>query len=327
MKPPIRHLLVGAMVVLYFYLPALAAMTDDPGPPIIHCNLAFPEAIQVNPNTVRIPFEWVGRIPAVTARIDTVEGTFFFDTGAERLLLNNRYFTGDTQVFGVTQYGVTGNDKDVFRKTVDTLQWDNLYLPNVKANVLDLSHIEAVRNMRVAGIIGYEVFKDYEIFLDYPSRLIVLTRLDDDGYRIDKDAFPEEPFDSLDFELANHGIVVKGSVDGQTLNFNLDTGAEINLLDRKVGRKVLKHFSVIKRVNLMGTGQDQIEVLAGTLSDVKCGKQWNGSMRTLLTSMDHLNTLFGMQVHGVLGFEYLRPRRTLINYKRQKLFFFKLVSP
>ena len=75
--------------------------TNVPGSPLLFAGgLSFPQAVQISPNTIRIPFTWVGRLPAVTARIDTTEGIFFFDTGAERLLLNERYFTGDTRLAG-----------------------------------------------------------------------------------------------------------------------------------------------------------------------------------------------------------------------------------
>lgn len=327
-----RHPLFPILLAVVWLLPANAHAAKPPAnnhrpSPLIACDLVFPQAIQAGRHTVRIPFTWVGRLATVVARIDTVEGIFIFDTGAERLLLNERYFTGDSRLHGYTQQGITGAGKAVFRKQVDTLKWDNLYLPDVVANVLDLSHIEQVRNMRVVGIIGYEVFKGYEVLLDYPYRQIVLTKLDREGYRLDKDAFGEEPFDSLDFVLSNHGIVLKASVDGHPLMFNLDTGAEINLLDRKVPRKVLKQFKVLKRVDLMGTGSETLEVLAGTLAEVKCGAQRNGPMRTLLTNMDQLSEIMGTHIDGVLGFEYLRPRRTLINYTRRKVFFFKMTSP
>lgn len=298
------------------------------GPPVsLICNLAFPEAVQTDQYTIRIPFRMAGYLPVVNAKIDSTEGTFIFDTGAERLLLNKRYFQPDGSLPGHVQKGVTGGDEDILIKKVDTLVWENLYLHGLRANVLDLSHIETKRNLRLVGIIGYDVFKDYEVMVDYFSQLLTLTKLDENGNRLDKKAFPDQPFDSLDFQLGRHGIVVKGIVAGETLNLNIDTGAEINLLDRNVPKKVLKHFKVLKRVTLLGAGQQEVEVLAGTLINLKCGQQPTGIMKTLLTNTDDLSDIFGMHIDGVLGYEFLRPRRTLINYTRRKLYFFKPVNP
>lgn len=329
-KHPTKNAWLWAILACLFKANAMIAapFTDVPGPPLLFAGgLNFPQAVQISPHTIRIPFNWVGRLPAVTARIDTTEGIFFFDTGAERLLLNERYFTGDTRLEGISQYGVTGGSHSVFSKEVDTLKWENLYLPDVTAHVLDLSHIESKRNVPVVGIIGYDIFKEYEVLLDYPMRQIVLSKLDARGIKLDQKAFPDAVFDSLDFVLAKHGIVVQAEVEGKTLNFNIDSGAEINLLDRNVSKKVLKQFKVIKRVNLNGAGQQTVEVLAGTLAGVLCGKQRNGAMNTLLTSTDQLKSIFGMRIDGVMGFEFLRPRRTIINYKLQKLYFLKMIIP
>jgi hypothetical protein len=287
------------------------------------CSVSFPDALKSGNYTFRIPMTWVGRLPAVKAKVDTMTGIFLFDTGAERLLLNNRFFSGDVQLTGMKQYGVTGGNNDVFSKKVDTLKWENLYLPNLTANVLSLSHIEKARNISIVGIIGYEVFKDYEVLLDYGAQLIVLTKLDKNGYRYDPNAFLEAPVDSLDFELARHGVVLRGEVNNKTLKLHLDSGAEINLLDRLVSAKVLKQFTILKRVNLLGAGENKVEVLAGTLAGVLVDQQPCDTMRTLLTNLDDLSLILGTRVDGVLGFEYLRPRRIVINYTRKKLFFLK----
>jgi len=317
MHPPALY--YTALLVLATHATLWAA-----NPPLqVPFQLHFPDAVKSGNYTFRIPMTWVGRLPAVKAKVDTMTGIFLFDTGAERLLLNNRFFSGDVQLNGMKQYGVTGGNNDVFSKKVDTLKWENLYLPNLTAHVLSLSHIEKARNISIVGIIGYDVFKDYEVLLDYGAQLIVLTKLDKNGYRYDPNAFLEAPVDSLDIELARHGVLLRGEVNNKALKLHLDSGAEINLLDRLVSAKVLKQFTILKRVNLLGAGENKIEVLAGTLAGVVVNKQPCDTMRTLLTNLDDLSLILGTRVDGVLGFEYLRPRRVVINYTRQKLFFLK----
>ena len=105
----------------------------------------------------------------------------------------------------------------------------------------------------------------------------------------------------------------------------LDSGAELNLLDRKVNRKVLDKFTIIKRVNLIGVGKNEVEVLAGALNEVQCGNQYSEKMNTLLTSLDEINQSFDVNVQGVLGYEFLKKRRVMINYQKRKLYFFSQV--
>lgn len=102
----------------------------------------------------------------------------------------------------------------------------------------------------------------------------------------------------------------------------LDSGAELNLIDRKINRKALDKFTVIKRVNLIGVGKREVEVMAGTLSEMIVGGEHCKSMNTLLTSLDDINENFGLALNGVIGYEFLSTRRVMINYKKRKLYFF-----
>ena len=171
-----------------------AKPTKDP-PLLRSCNMHFTQAIAENPYTIRIPFRLTGRLVTFEARVESVEGLFILDTGAERLLLNKNYFKGGRLLKKKSPYGASGRVNQVRHKTVDTLYWDNLKLDALDAHVVDLSHIEQKRNARIVGILGYEVLKDFEIFLDYPSKQIVLSKLDDQGNRLDKDMFHELPID------------------------------------------------------------------------------------------------------------------------------------
>ena len=282
----------------------------------------FPSAARTNVNTIYIPFSLVGRLIVVQAQVDTQVGNFIVDTGAERLVLNEQYFKSDRGGMVVTTSGNTGIVSSAVKRTVDTLLIDQLFVSNLEAHIVDLSHIEMKKNTRILGILGYNVFKDFELFIDFQNGRIVLSRLDSHGFRIDSLRAWEIPNDSLIFELKRHVIIVNGTINNVKVRLMLDSGAELNLIDRRVNRKVLDRFTIIKRVNLIGVGKKEVEVLAGTLSELQCGNQRCQSMNTLLTSMDDINSNFGVSLDGVLGYEFLNDRRVMINYKKRKLYFF-----
>jgi hypothetical protein len=285
-------------------------------------DVSFPLAARTNVNTIYIPFSLVGRLIVVQAQVDTQIGNFIVDTGAERLVLNQEYFKNDRRGMEVATSGNTGMVTSAVKRTVDTLLIDQLFVSNLDAHIVDLSHIETKKNTRILGILGYNVFKDFELFIDFQNSRIVLSRLDAHGFRVDSLRAWEVPNDSLIFELKRHVIIVTGTIDNVKLRLMLDSGAELNLIDRRVNRKVLNRFSIIKRVNLIGIGKKEVEVLAGTLSELQCGNQRCLSMNTLLTSMDDINSTFGVSLDGVLGYEFLNDRRVMINYKKRKLYFF-----
>jgi hypothetical protein len=289
------------------------------------CNLSFPQAAIADVNTIYIPFTLVGQLIMVEAKVDTVTGFFMLDTGSEKLVLNKQYFEAGENGRAIAAVGNTGRVDAVIEKRVDSLQLDQLVVRDIRAHLVDLHHIELKKNTRLIGILGHDVYQDFEVFIDFQSKVIVLTRVNKKGIRIDTLAPYEVPYDSMDFDLQHHLIIVDARVNGVRLKMIMDSGAELNLIDRKVNRRVMDKFTIIKRVNLLGVGNREVEVLAGVMNEVQCGKQYSEKMNTLLTSLDEINQSFGVNVQGVLGYEFLKKRRVLINYQKRKLYFFNLV--
>jgi hypothetical protein len=305
----------------------LLASNVKPVPGAIFCNITFPGSAAPDINTVYIPFTLVGQLMMVEAKVDTVSGFFIVDTGSERLVINKNHYEPGLQSLPVVSAGNTGFVQSVVARNIDSLKLELLVIKNLYAHFLDLGHIELKKNTRIAGILGYDVFKNFELFIDFPERRIVLFRLNKQGNRIDQQTRSGVPADSLDFVLRRHLIHVTTEINHVKIKMILDSGAELNLIDRHVNRKVLDNFTIIKRVNLVGVGQREVEVLAGVMKDVHCGQQHEEKMNTLMTSLDAFNDGLGAQADGVLGYEFLKSRRTLINYTTHKIYFFNPTRP
>ena len=275
--------------------------------------------------TARLPFEFVGRLIAVEATIDTEIGRFIFDTGSSDLILNSQHFTSSSTALQSQSIGSTGIVQSIQKTWIDNLNLDRIDLKNISAQVTDLTHIEESKKTKILGIIGFYVIKDYEVFIDYRYRQIILTKVDKKGRRYHAVGISEIPYDSLDFDLQRHAIILKAQVADEELKFNLDTGAEINLLDSRVSDKVLNNFKILRRVNMVGIGKDKVEVLAGSLHGVICGPEASYPMRTLLTNTDYIRNMTNTRVDGVFGYEFLQSKRISINYKRNKIYFYKNV--
>ena len=73
---------------------------------------------------------------------------------------------------------------------------------------------------------------------------------------------------------------------------------------------------------LSGAANNQIEVLLGKLYRVKVSKTvYFGPMYTILTNLSNMNKAFGTYLDGILGYEFFKQKRTIINYKKEKLYF------
>ena len=62
--------------------------------------------------------------------------------------------------------------------------------------------------------------------------------------------------------------------------------------------------------------------MAGKLYKVKLNDSiYFGPMKTVLTNLRKMNNAFGTNLDGVLGFEFFMQKRTIINYRKKKLYF------
>ena len=128
--------------------------------------------------------------------------------------------------------------------------------------------------------------------------------------------------DSIKFKLQNHTMIVNTFIGEEKMNFALDTGAEFNQLNSRQSKKVLKYFIPSKRMVLVGASTEKAEVLAGKLYRVKLSdKIYFGPMNTIITNLDRMSEAFGVHLDGVLGYEFFAQKRTIINYRKEMLYF------
>ncbi|APY12566.1 hypothetical protein BWZ22_15660 [Seonamhaeicola sp. S2-3] len=286
--------------------------------------IKFYKAETINKHTTRIPFKLVDHLIVVEAKLLNQKGNFIIDTGSESMILNKVHFSDlyENQRKRQTATGVLNSVEDRYEKQIKEFILHNFKLENKTSDVINLAHIEKTKKIKILGIIGYNILKDYEVFIDMYLNQITLTKVDDIGNKLNKNVYLEKIVDSLDFNLKNHTIVVNGSVNNQTLRFGIDTAAEFNQINKSVNKKVLKYFIPKKRLTLTGASNRRIEVLAGKLHRVKLSKSiYFGPMLTVLTNLSKMNEAFGTHLDGILGYEFFAQKRVIINYKKETLYF------
>ena len=298
------------------------------GPPDVIEEISFCKVEFVTENTTRIPFKLIDHLIVVEANVHKKTGNFIIDTGAEGFILNSVHFSpNNARSKDMVGNAVNGDISEVRESKIYNFGLKDFIIKNKNSQIIDLSHLEKSKNIQVLGIIGYEILKDYEVFIDFQLKQITLFKTDRHGNRIDKHILLEKITDSLDIKVKKHTIVLECQVNGEKLNFGLDTGAEINLLSKSVSKSVLKKFRIIKRVKMVGIHNKKIEVLAGKLYGVKLkDKQHCGVMRTIVTNLNKMHVAYGTKLDGVLGYDFFAMRRLIINYKKEKLYFVKVYS-
>ena len=196
----------------------LVFATDD-----IKKSIVFPKAEILNEYTTRIPFKLVDHLIVVEAELLNKKGNFIIDTGSETLILNSGHFPNmyaKNRKYKETS-GVLEAIDYSYEKQVKEFVLQNFRLENKSSDVIDLSHIEHSKKIKLLGIIGYNILKDYEIFVDMHLNQITLTKVDAFGNKLDKHVYLEKIVDSIDFKLKKHTIVLNSTINNQKLQINI----------------------------------------------------------------------------------------------------------
>jgi len=312
--------------LIFFFITASYFAIDVPFKPVDNVPLFFSNAEKLNEFTTRIPFKTVDRLLVIEGMINDKKGNFIIDTGSEALILNKVHFNTflyNNQKEGVTS-GVISTLDNPLEKTIRKLSLENLNLKNKNSDVINLSHIEKSKKIKLLGIIGYSILKDYEIFIDLYLNQITLTKIDKEGNKKGNSVYLEEIVDSVKFDLKKHTIVLEAFVNKEKINLGLDTGAEFNQINNRINKQVLKSFYPKKRIQLTGASSKKIEVLYGNLHRVQLNdKNYFGPMKTILTNLNNMNKAFGTNLDGILGYDFFAQKRVIINYKKEILYFVK----
>ncbi len=305
--------------ILFLTIPTIDILAENPLDPFV-----FPKAEILNEYTTRIPFKLIDHLIVVEAELLDQKGNFIIDTGSETLILNKVHFKNFDSYFKKPKEtsGVLNLVDNPLERQLKKFVIKNLTMTNKTSDVIDLSHIEKIKKIRLLGIIGYNILKDYEVFIDMHLNQITLSKVDLNGNTLDKNLYLEKIADSIDFKLKSHTIVLEALVNNHKLSFGLDTAAEYNQLNKNTSKKVLKFFHPMRRLTLSGASGDLIEVLVGKLGRVKLKDAiLFAPMATVLTNLNKMNEAFGTSLDGIMGYEFFKQKRTIINYQKEKLYF------
>ncbi len=258
-----------------------------------------------------VPFELVDGKILVNARIEGARKTFMLDTGAPCLVLNKEIIKEETTV----AKGVTG-ELEISEEIVQNFEWAGIETNETEALILDMSHIERAAKQDVAGLIGYDILKNAELLFDYKRRLIILTKNHKSSLHKD-----QKPKAVIDFEMSNHLAVIKLNIGKKVLHLGLDSGAEANVLDKKILRKIDKSLIInSKKEKIIGLDKNEKNVDAVWISETNIKKNTYSDMKYLFTDLSAINDASEISIDGLLGAPFFQSAVFSINYEKRKLY-------
>lgn len=272
-----------------------------------------------------IPFTRAGNLIVVKGKADTTEGNFILDTGAPGLVLNITYFRNYSAYVKEGQTGgVTGSVSSVLQTTVDSFLFGPIKYFKIDTDLVNLGHIENTKGIKILGLLGMQLFKRFEMIIDYERNLIYLHLISrkDKSYKNemlrDTSAYHIYPI-----EIFENKILTTLFSGGKKLKFIIDTGAESNVLDSRLPNKVLSNVVVTRRVLLSGSGNSKTEALYGDLRNSKIGNQVLSNLPVLITNLEKMCYSFDACINGMLGFEFLSLHKIGFNFVTNKMYIWK----
>ena len=268
-----------------------------------------------------IPLKRAGNLFLIEVKIDDQLGNLIFDTGASGLVLNKTYFRKYASMEKPAGGGITGASGKIFSTEVKRIEISDLYYENVAADLVDLSHIENRRGLKILGLFSLNMIDKFEVIFNAKNSELQLFRIDKQGNRLSSlpSAYKYDFIQKMDTKY--NVMIVRGKIGDKMLNFCLDTGAESNVVSSDVSKKVMSTIDINRRSGMGGAGASSKEVLYGTMNDFEFGDHQFGNMQTVVTSLDVICESYGCSIDGMLGYDFWQKGIFCFNFRKSEISF------
>lgn len=286
----------------------------------------IPLTVAADSSSFILPFSRAGNLILVKATADTTSGNFVLDTGAPHLVLNITYFRNyPVHSNEGERNGITGNAFMAGQTTVADFSWGHAHYYRLNADLANLGNIENSKGVRILGLIGMELLRNFEMIIDYEKNLIYLHRFRrkvPSSYRNELLA-DTAAYSVVPITITDNRIMLQSVLAGKKIKLIIDSGAETNLLDSRLPDKVFENVSITGRTMLSGAGAGKIEVLKGDLQQLQIGNQSLSNLPVLITNLERTCFSYGGCVDGILGFDFLSLKKIGFNFVTNKMYIWK----
>ena len=287
----------------------------------------FISVLQSDSASCVIPFNRVGNLMVIKARVDTLEGNFLLDTGAPHLVLNHTYFRDypiEMEHDG-QQTSIAGQGDYIYKTRVRELTFGAMQFFQLDADMTNLGNIENAKGLKVLGLLGLDLFRQCELIIDFEKGLLYLHRIGK------KEASTYSHQMLLDTSLyrthaigfASKRLTATIEVAGKKLKLAIDCAAESNILDSRLPDAILSLVTINRRVKLAGPGDKKVDALFGNLATMKVGEQAVENLPVIVINLEFTCFNDGSGVSGVLGFDFLSQRKIGFNFVQRKMYIWK----
>jgi predicted aspartyl protease len=248
---------------------------------------------------------------------------FILDTGAGTSLLSTEVAKElDIKVIGSKEGQSAGGKVSVSLAKVDSLTVAETKLEDVDVGIVDLSHIAKTIGAKIDGDLGYNFLKHFRVTIDYRDSLLRL----DDPKRVD--SFARDAMTEIPIRLANPAkplILVEIHANGRgPFQFAIDTGTSTTAIAPELAQVLGVRTSL---VGAGTTGGAPVDFFAGSLQSFQLGGARIDNMAVVVADFfSMLNSAIGAKLDGIVGYNFLRNYKVVIDYPGETLTLFYICS-
>ena len=272
-----------------------------------------------------VPFKLCGQLIVVEASVNGIKRNFIVDNGSPKLILNNQHKSRkeEPKIKSTSSVkGVGGNINNMDIEKIEKFDFAGILLNNEEVLSMDLKHIEKGLKTDLYGLIGFEIYKDYDLLFDYVKNEITFIKPEKTTLYIEN-RFKKEQMVEVPIEMNKHIASVKASIDGKQYSFGIDCGAEANLINSELFDAVKNQLTKVKTDKLRGADKNTKKVKSGNLNSMRIGLIEFKNTRTVFGDISPLNNGYGLNSDGLIGYEILSKQPTLLSYTNKKIIFFQ----
>jgi len=244
---------------------------------------------------------------------------FILDTGAGTSLLSTEVAKElDIKVIGLKEGQSAGGEVSVSLAKVDSLTVAETKLEDVDVGIVDLGHIAKTIGARIDGDLGYNFLKHFRVTIDYLDSLLRLE--DPKGL----DSFACGTMTETPIRLANPAkplILVEIHANGRgPFQFAIDTGTSTTVIAPELAQVLGVQTSP---VGAGATGGAPVDFFAGSLQSFQLGGARIDNMAVVVADFfTMLNSAIGAKLDGIVGYNFLRNYKVVIDYPGETLTLF-----
>jgi len=244
---------------------------------------------------------------------------FILDTGAGTSLLSSDLAKQlEAKVIGSKEGQSAGGKVSVSLAKVDSLTVGETKLHDVDVGIVDLSQIGKTIGAKIDGDLGYNFLKHFRVTINYRDCEIRF----DDPKRVE--SFGRGAKTEVPIRLANPAkplILIDVHANGHgPFQFAIDTGTSTTAIAPELAKQLSIEGLPVGPVT---TGGAHIDVTAGNIQSFQLGGAKTDDMPVVVANFfTMLNSAIGVRLDGILGYNFLRNYKVVIDYPGESLTLF-----